>query len=372
MVAIRRVVVAAAWLTALLVMGVGFSPGASAAYSPDPVGPIGWVPDGPVLATVVRDARIYVGGSFTGGVAALDANSGALLWTGRLDAGVRGLAVSADGTHVIAGGSFLTADGATHKRLVSLRVGDGTAEPTWKATVGGVVRDVVVVGDTAYFGGQFGGHDGIAQRSLGAVSVSTGKPVTSFTAATDDHVYGLATNGARLVIAGRFTTVNGQPRDSLASVSLADNTLDQWSPPRGCTKCNLNWDVFLDGSTSTVYTVGRNAAAVRALDLATGVQKWSRTANGDAQAVTLAGGLLYVGGHFTEIGSPRVPRTILAALDPATGAVDPAFMPRFVTTWPGIWALSASDSRLYAAGHFTAAGASPPKRFPYFAMFASI
>ena len=87
---------------------------------------------------------------------------GQLLWTGRLDAGVRGLAVSADGTHVIAGGSFLTADGASHKRLVSLRVADGTAEPTWKASVGGVVRDVVVVGDTAYFGGQFAAHDGIA------------------------------------------------------------------------------------------------------------------------------------------------------------------------------------------------------------------
>ena len=201
--------------------------------------------------------------------------------------------------------------------------------------------------------------------------MSTGKPVTSFTAATDYHVYGLATNGTRLVIAGRFATVNGQPRDSLASVSLADNTLDTWSPARGCTKCNLNWDVFIDDSTNTVYTVGRNAAAVRALDLASGAQKWSRSSNGDAQAVTLAGGLLYVGGHFTEIGSPRAPRTILAALDPATGAVDPAFTARFVTTWPGIWTLSASDSRLYAGGHFTAAGASPPKRFPYFAMFAS-
>ena len=372
MVRVRRVLVAAAWLTALVVTGVGFSPGASAAYSPDPVGPIGWVPDGPVLATAVHGDRVYVGGSFTGGVAALDANTGALLWTGRLDAGVRGLAVSTDGTHVIAGGSFLTADGATHKRLVSLRVGDGTPEPTWKASASGVVRDIVVVGDPAYFGGQFGTHDRIAQRSLGAVSVSTGKPVASFTAATDYHVYGLATNGARLVIAGRFTTVNGQPRDSLASVSLADNTLDTWSPPRGCTKCNLNWDVFLDGTTSTVYTVGRNAAAVRALDLATGAQKWSVPANGDAQAVTLAGGLLYVGGHFTDIGTPRVPHTILAALNPATGAVDPAFTPRFVTTWPGVWALSANDSRLYAAGHFTAAGASPPKRFPYFAMFGSI
>jgi outer membrane protein assembly factor BamB len=367
----RSVLATSAWLTVAVMAMVGFAPAAFASYPSTPVGPTGWVPDGPVLATVVQGDRVFVGGSFTGGVAALDAGTGAQVWTGRLDGVVRGLALSADGTHLIAGGSFTTADGVAHRRLASLRVADGTAEPTWKASASGMVRDIVVVGDTAYFGGLFVKHNGIAQRSLGAVSVTTGKPIASFTPSTDDHVYGLATNGARLFIAGRFTTVSGQPRDSLASVSLATSTLDDWSPPRACTGCNLNWDLFLDSGTNTLYAVGRNAGAVRALDLTTGAQRWRVTANGDAQAVTLADGLLYVGGHFTEIGSPRVPRTILAALNPTNGAVDPEFAPRFVTTWPGIWALATTDSRLYAAGHFTAAGPSPPKQFPYFAMFAS-
>ena len=61
------------------------------------------------------------------------------------------------------------------------------------------------------------------------------------------------------------------------------------------------------------------------------------------------------------------PRTILAALNPATGAVAPDFAPRFVTTLPGVWALDATADRLYVGGHFTAAGPSPPRRFPYFA-----
>src|SRR4051812_14751199 len=99
MVRVRRVLVGAAWLTALVMMGVGLSPGAFATYSADPVGPVGWVPDGPVQATVVQGGRVYVGGSFTGGVAALDASTGALVWTGALNGGVRGLAVSTDGTH---------------------------------------------------------------------------------------------------------------------------------------------------------------------------------------------------------------------------------------------------------------------------------
>jgi outer membrane protein assembly factor BamB len=321
----------------------------------------------------VRGDRVYVGGSFTGGVAALDAATGALVWSGHLAGGVvRALAVSEDGTHVLAGGGFLTADGATHKRLVSLRAADGTAEPAWKASASGLVRDIVIVGDTAYFGGLFAKHNGLVQRSLGAVSVSTGRAVPSFTAATDDSVYALATDGARLIIGGRFTTVSGEPRDSLASWSLVDNILEGWAPPRGCLKCNLNWDVLLDGATNTVYAVGRNAAAVRALDSITGTRKWSVTANGDAQAVTLVDGLLYVGGHFTSIGAPRVDRIILAALNPSNGAVDPAFTPRFVTTWPGIWSLSGTSTRLYVAGWFTAAGNSPPKLYPYFAMFSTV
>lgn len=365
-----RVVSVLTGLAVAMALTLGFAPPASAAYSPTPVGPTGWTPDGAVLATVVSGDRVFVGGNFTGGVAALDASTGGLLWTASVNGGVRALAVSSDGTHILAGGTFTAVDGLRHRKLASLRVADGTAEPKWRASAAGAVRDIVVVGDTAYFAGLFRKHNGIEQRSLGAVSVTTGKPITGFTASTDYHVYGLATNGSKLIIAGKFTKVNGQPRDSLASVALPGGLLHDWSPARACTGCNLNWDVLINGDT--VYTVGRNAGAVIALDLATGVRRWKVTANGDAQALALSGGLLYVGGHFTEIGSPRVPRTILAALNPVTGAVNAEFTPKFVTTWPGIWALAATDVMLHVGGHFTAAGPTPPKKYPYFAMFAAV
>jgi outer membrane protein assembly factor BamB len=183
---------------------VGWAPAASAAYSPAPVGPA-WTPDGAVLAVVTAGNRVIVGGNFTGGVAAVDASSGALVWRSTANAGVRALALSSDGTHVIAGGSFTEVSGVTHRRLASLRMGDGVAEPTWKARAGGTVRDIVVAGDTAYFGGTFTAHNGFAQGGLGAVSVGTGMAVAAFTASTDANVYALGTNGSRLVIGGNFT-----------------------------------------------------------------------------------------------------------------------------------------------------------------------
>ena len=347
---------------------IGLSPAPAEAYSPDPMGPTGWVPDGPVLAVASANGRVFVGGSFTGGVAALDADTGDLLWSGHANDTVRALAVTADGTHVIAGGAFTAVDGAEHRRLALLQVGDGDAEPGWRASAGAMVRDIVVRGDTAYFGGQFARHNGVSQRGLGAVSVDDGEPVLTFNSATDGPVYALSIDDGRLFFGGNFTLVDGQPRTILASVTLAGSALDDWRPVPACSGCNRTWDLLADGST--VYVVGRNAGAVVAYDSVTAARRWRTTANGDAQALALVDGLLYVGGHFVEIGQPRVPRTILAALHPATGAVDPDFAPRFVTTWPGIWAIHGTATRLYAGGFFTGAGASTPRRYPYFAMFS--
>lgn len=350
-----------------LVVSLSVTPPAAAAYSDDPTGPTGWVPDGPVQAVVASGSRVFVGGEFSGGVAALDARTGALLWTGDADAGVRALAVSSDGTHVVVGGSFTSMGGATHRRLASLRVTDGAVEPGWRAGATGAVRDIVVRGDVAYFGGFFQKHDGLAQRSLGAVRVSTGKAVPAFDAQTDGVVHALGLLGDRLILGGRFTLVDGQPRATLASVSLSSNSLESWAPSTACDRCTLQWDVLADAGV--VYTAGRNAGAVTAYDAVTGARRWRVTANGDAQALALSDGLLYAGGHFAEIGSPRQSRSILAGLNPATGAVDPDFRPRFVDSWPGIWALAATADRLYVGGHFTSAGNYLPRRYPYFAMF---
>ena len=365
----RRAVCGGLWLA--LVISFGAAGSAAADYSSDPSGPTGWVPDGPVLAVATSGSRVFVGGGFTGGVAALDASTGALLWTGSANGDVRALALSSDGTHLLAGGLFSRVGGARHANLASLRVGDGTPEPGWTANAAGRVRDIVVRGDTAYFGGTFAQHNGLDQRGLGAVRVSTGEPVTDFDAATDGNVYSLGTDGSRLFVGGNYTQVDGQPRDSLASVNLTSNTLDPWQPTRPCTGCNVQWDIVVNGST--VYVCGRNAGAVTAFDATTAARRWRVPANGDGQALTLAGGKLYAGGHFVEIGNDelRVPRTQLAALDPATGAIDPVFRPRFVDSYPGIWALAATSTRLYAGGYFSAAGASPPKQHPYFAMFAA-
>ena len=215
-------------------------------------------------------------------MAALDATTGALLWNANADGDVRALALSSDGSQLLAGGAFAHVGGVTHRKLASLNPATGAAATTWKASASGTVRDIVVVGGTAYFGGVFTSQNGVSQHGLGAVTVTTGKVVATFNTTTDSKVYALATNGARLFFGGDFTTVNGQPRASLASVTLATGTLDAWSPTRACSACNLYWDLALDGTH--LFAASRNAGPVTSVDTSTAHRAWTQNANGDAHA----------------------------------------------------------------------------------------
>ena len=205
-------------LLAVIATVVGLAQTALAAYAVNPVGPA-WVPNGAVDAVLVNGGTVYVGGEFTGGYAALSADSGQLQWLGNADGSVRALALAGDGTHLLIGGAFNAVGGATHRKLASVNLTDGSVNTTYKAAAGGTVRDIVVMGGTEYFAGAFTNHGGMTQQGLGAVTANTGTLVTTFTPTANGTVYALATDGTRLFLGGGFTTVNGQPRDQLASVT---------------------------------------------------------------------------------------------------------------------------------------------------------
>ena len=363
-------------LALALTVSIAFMSPASATYKVQPVANA-WAAPGPVHATTVSAGRLYVGyhaAEGVGGIAALDASTGSLLWSADTNGDVRALTLSADGTRLFAGGAFTSVEGATHRHLVALSPLDGAVLDAWKPATSGTVRDLVVVGDPLYVGGMFAAMNRVAQRGLGAVSVNTGTRIESFTAFTDDNVYGLAKSGSRLIVSGKFTQVNGVARSSLAAFDLTSGQLTPWAPERICPGCGSYFDIATDARNVYVAASGPGGW-FGAYDLATGVPPWpALRASGNVQALTVGGdGLIYIGGHFSRYVGHRVnARSQLAAVIAATGVVDPHFTPWLYKTYPGVWAMASTPRRLYVGGDFTGVrvrGVS--NKVPFFATFAA-
>lgn len=383
---VSRLLSAGASSLALLAGTVALAAPADAAYDDAPTPTWNWEPNGPVHAIAVSGDRVYIGGDFTslsnGGqtvqrahLAALDADTGDLSsWRADTDGDVRALAL--DGTRLFAGGGFVTVDGTRSRRLVALDAGDGSVIRGWKATANRTVRDLLVDGGTVYVGGQFTALSGVADRGLAALQASTGDRVNGFSASANGHVYGLSMSRGSLVAVGNFTQVNGLPRRAIATVDPSTGSLTSWTPTSLCNSCDKFWDVETDGDRAYVASGGFGGNRLGAFDLTTGLVSWSVSTNGDVQAVELAGdGLLYVGGHFNSNVSKNKRgfggqfRTDLAAVVPASGAIDPDFAPDVKKPYPGVWALTSSSGALYAGGYF--AGVDKWGRSPYVARFSA-
>jgi PQQ enzyme repeat len=348
-------------VTSVIVGVVGIAAPAHASYTNNPV-TLGWHPAGPVHSSASQNGIVYVGGKLdgTGGIAAVDAATGNLLWQIAANGDVRALTLSPDGSRLYAGGGFSTVDGVTHKHLVVINTADHTIVTPWKGTASGMVRDLVVSGDTLFVGGAFAKSDGVANKGIGAMNATTGARVTAFNHVADGDVEGLALTQDSLLLVGTFLHIDGQARSSLAAINLSDYSLSPWAPKRFCTGCDTYWDVQTDGTWAYVGAsgYGGNFAAI---NLTTGAQHWAYVhADGDVQSVFLAGdGKAYLGGHFgTSIYSTAnshnpVAVTVVAAVDMATGQPDPTFTPKFYKTYPGCWTFTSAANELWAGGDFT-------------------
>jgi hypothetical protein len=353
-----------AYLTAAvstIVTVLGFAAPAHASYTNEPIS-LGWNPLGAVHSSVSGNGVVYVGGKLdgTGGIAAVDAGTGNLLWQLPANGDVRALTLSADGTMLYAGGGFNTVDGASHKHLVVISTADHSIIDPWKGTASGMVRDLVLNGDTLFVAGTFAKLNGVANKGIGAVSASTGVRDATFNHVADGDVEGLALTPTSLLLVGTFLHIDGQARSSLAAIDLSGFTLSPWAPRRFCSGCDTYWDVQTDGTWAYVGAsgFGGNFAA---FNLVTGNQRWAYVhADGDVQSVFLAGdGKAYLGGHFgTSIYNVATSRTqvavtVVAAVDMATGQPDPTFTPKIFKTYPGCWTFSATPGKLWAGGDFT-------------------
>ena len=325
--------------------------------------------DGRVSDILLMGGRIYLAGTFqnVNGVprtrlAAIDANTGQLTnWAPRASGWVMTLAGSPDGTRVYAGGQFGSVSGTARSRLVALDATTGAVDRQWSPAANGAVRALAISGNRVYAGGEFSTINGEARTRLAALEGATGALAPNWAPAANDVVRTLAASadGSRIYVGGHFAVISGRVRQGLAALDPSSASVLPWRPNPGRPVI----DVAVRGSRVYSAEGGAGGRAV-AYDAVTGAPAWVLLADGDAQAITAMDGKVYVGGHFETMGGQS--RRFFAAVDGATGALDPDWTPR--GQGGGVWEMvpDPARARLYAGGDFTGIGGQAQRGFAQF------
>jgi PKD repeat protein len=117
----------------------------------------------------------------------------------------------------------------TRPGLASYNLDTGLVDATFAPTFGGGGVEAVEAspdGARLYVAGNFSSVGGVARRGVARLDIATGAAVTAFTADTDARATELAVTGSTVYVGGRFTRVNGASRVSLAAVDALTGAVD--------------------------------------------------------------------------------------------------------------------------------------------------
>jgi hypothetical protein len=413
------------WLVLLLVASLGLAgivPTAAAGvkFKPTPT----YQTNGRVRAIAYANGVVYLGGQFTSvrpagappgsgevarnRLAALNMATGALLaWNPGADGTVWSLAVS--GGTVYASGAFANVGGQARARLAAIDAATG-ALTSWNPSANGTVHalrvgpngDIYAGGAFTVVGGK--GRKRLAQIRPGGTVTSWQPKVEQVSGSTcpprcSPFVTSLAfsADGSNLYFGGHFGLVNGIGRNNAAEVDLATGSTLPWNPDvfgtgagKNPNQANKIWDVEVGADRAYVcgdywsldgFQRHPNLAAV---DLTAGhlVSQFDATTDGNTPACTLHDGLLYIGGHYQQVGpnsawvfvpgqkatltgSGSAKRNHIAAVDAITGAIQ-AWNPGANSTL-GVHIFATDASHLGVGGDFTRIGGVDQQGYAQFA-----
>ena len=339
--------------------------------SADPLDTTPHVLDGQTEALVDLGSRVIVGGSFTQvkrySKPDVLARSNLFAYSkakGEIDTAfapqpngkVTALALAPDGKVFVAG-QFKNLGGlATTSYLAKIDPVTGAVDPTFNASLTGMVYDIGVANGRLYVAGTFTKSRNLVRTNFAVLDVTTGKAVGAdlpFTAGavgtTRVMRFDITPDGTKLVAIGNFTNVGGLTRQNAAMLNLTPDggvTVGGWTTDLyRYGLCAPSYDTYVydvdiapTGGWFVIVTTGAAGGTSRLCDSAArwelGVSgpattTWRNYTGGDSlTSVAITGTAVYVAGHqrwsdnpfgADNAGPGALPRQGIAALSPTTG-----------------------------------------------------
>jgi len=339
-----------------------------------------------MAATVDATAGVaaYLGGVFTtvrsttrNRAACVDATTGLLrVWSPDCNNGIECMVLS--GSNLYLGGFFTTVGGTTRNGAACVDATSTSATPTlqnWNPNCNSAVSAMKLVAGNMYLGGSFTSVRGETRNFAAAVDASVTSADPTLHAWHPDcsggAVLAIEKFGEYIYLGGNFTSVRGETRNKIASVSgtltSANPTLHAWNPDCNGSVYTMQAgadSLYIGGAFTTVNGTARNhAACVGFASVAFVLRAWNPNCDSYVWALTLNSNDVYLGGSFTSVREET--RNRAACVDAGTSLGSPTLRP-----WnPDITgndtgfesntivkALIATDDSVYIGGLFNSVG----------------
>jgi PKD repeat protein len=279
--------------------------------------------DGVVWTQATSGNTVYAGGSFTearpaGASAGVDETvrnnllsynitTGVLntAFAPDLNAQVKALAVSPDGTRLYVGGSFTMANGVNRYRLAAYNTSTGALITSFAPTLDYNVDAIVATNSTVYVGGEFSKNGSVARCRLAAFDAGTGALLGwAPTADSTVNAMVLAPVGNKLIVGGSFQQINGAAAYGLAAIDMTTGALLPWQATtvvQDAGPASAILSLSTDGTaiygTGYVYGTGGNLEGAFSANANTGAINWLEDCHGDTYSNVPINGTLYTVGH---------------------------------------------------------------------------
>ncbi len=212
---------------------------------------------------------------------------------------------SPDGSRVYVVGDFTTVDGVAKGHIAAFNTATGALINSFSGSLSASVAAVTASNTTVWVGGNFFSANGASRTRLAALSATNGATLPWAPTADNNEVASmvLTPDGTRVIIGGKFTTINGAAARGMGSVDAVTGASRPWA-------ANLRIDDSGNGAAinrlttdgTKIYGSGYafqtgNFEGSFAADPNTGNIIFANDCHGDTYDVAPIGGVLYTVSH---------------------------------------------------------------------------